>query len=160
MMKRTLVSGAALVLVALSCFAQKSSEIRVRVTDLSGATLSSAHVLIRANAPNTRVTDVAAKEIQKPGEYSVKVKPGAYDIFVSAPCAEPFVTQVEVADTRPEVLRVQMKPQYDVRAASRSGCPTPDDFSTPIDFNMYSPQLPDHVPPPPSGDAGSQTMKP
>jgi hypothetical protein len=80
------------------------------VTDVSGATLSGAHMLLRANAPNLPVSDVTAAAGEHAGDYSAALKPGIYDVFVSAPCAVPFVTQIEVTEGRPYILRVQMKP--------------------------------------------------
>jgi hypothetical protein len=160
MRRRVLALPAALVFsAAVGCFAQQLSIISVRLTDVTGASLSGAHVLLRANIPKVVVTDVTATAGEGVGEYSAALKPGIYDVFVSAPCVVPFVTQIEVSEGKPEILPVQMKPQYDLNSASMSDCPTPDDFGTPIDFDIYEPPLPDRIPYPTSGDGRSETVK-
>jgi hypothetical protein len=147
MMNRRLASPAILALALVTgCFAQTPSELRLRVTDGSGAYLSGAHVVIRANARKVNVSDLLARATEDAGEYSAELVPGIYDVFVSAPCVMPFVTQVEAATGKREILPVQMKPQYDVHIAYLSGCPGRDDFRTPIDFDLYTPELPDHIP--------------
>jgi hypothetical protein len=145
--------------VALSCFAQQPLAMSVRVTDVSGAMLSGAHVVFRANATNSVVTDVNATAGKAIGEYSTLLKPGVYDLFVSAPCVMPFVTQIKVAEDSSEILSVQLKPQFDALSTEMSGCPGPDDFGAAIDFDMQFPQLPDHIPYATSAGTRSETAK-
>ena len=131
---------------AVSCGAQQASRIGLRLTDASGAQLAGAHVLLRANQAKAVTGDVTAVAGENAGEYFANLQPGVYDVFVSAPCEVPFVTQIKVADGKPQMLRVQLDPQVDAESAYISGCPTPDDFTTQIEFNTYEPPLPDHVP--------------
>jgi hypothetical protein len=153
MTRRVFTSVAAVVFSAgLCCFAQRPMAISVRVTDVSGALLNGARVVFRANAYNSVITDVTATAGKAIGEYSTLLKPGVYDLFVSSPCVMPFATQIKVAENSSQILSVQLKPQFDALSAEMSGCPGPDDFSRPIDFDMHEPPLPDLIPSPASGE--------
>lgn len=156
-MRKAVLRNAILIVgLGVACSAQGKAALKVRVTDASGAPISNAHVLLRANQRATASEDLIATSMLSDGEYSIRLQPGVYDVFISAPCAVPFASPLKVAAGENKTFPVQMKLQGQIQPEYISyGCPTPDDFTTPIDFNLYSPQLPDHIPLP-KKDAGSK----
>lgn len=160
LMRKSIVRNAMLIVgLGFICSAQQKAVLNVHLTDASGASISNAHVLLRANQRATS-EDLIAASTGSDGGYSIQLQPGIYDVFISAPCLIPFASPLKVTAGENETLPVQMKLQGEMEPAYISdGCPTPDDFSTPIDFNLYSPPLPDYIPLRRLDGSGKPTVK-
>jgi hypothetical protein len=103
--------GTAAIAIALSvgCSAQDKIAVIIRVTDPSGAPLAGANVWLRANTTASRPALIAPTTKQPAGDFTTSLRPGTYDIFVSAACLVPMATQVKVSNTGRQAVDIKMK---------------------------------------------------
>jgi hypothetical protein len=157
-MKTCIITNGMLVFTfGVGRFAQQKAAVSVRVTDVTGAGISNAHVLVRANQRTTGTQDLIAATGASEGEYTINLQPGIYDVLVSAPCLIPLAAQMKLVPGETKIFPVQMKLQRQVQSEYVSdGCPAPDVFGTPL-VDSDPPKLPDRIasPAPAAGNSDS-----
>ena|ERR1035438_187475 len=110
---RSIMSGLALCLLAVSSFAADAGYLKGTATDQSGAVID--HVLVRVEHwgldPSTHhcVVDDKTVYTDEKGEYSLELPAGVYDIFFSSAAFTPVAKKVEVKGGKITLLSPNMR---------------------------------------------------
>jgi hypothetical protein len=154
-MKQSALRTAVLAIaLSVGCSAQDKIAVVIRVTDPSGAPLAGANVWLRANTTAPRPPLIASTTKQPAGDFTTRLRPGTYDIFVSAACLVPMAPQVQVkvANTGRQAVDIKMKHSDPLT----EGCSWPDHFGASIPTDSSPSKLPEQIPnpAPPTQDKG------